>query len=268
MALTGNTVQSTYLDLVQLEKSGAGLPSHAGKEASLYDGSGAQILGRTAVRHRLDPDPDAISGSFEFSTMGNMTQGQLETAGWTFTNYTASVVNGVLALKKTSAYNTYAKAERSVSLSGDFDYFMYCAPIKLKQVSRTGNSVHGGLAVADSSGSFQGIALGGTASSSVARYSRASTYANPASGTLASYSVTFPIRGIRVARTGGTVYLGYYSEWSTRNSEGATIDNNGPIIATSTADASTFDKLILYDDAEGKVYQDAVVGFRFIRRYV
>ncbi len=47
-ALTGNTVQSTYLDLVQLGKSGAGLPSHAGKEAALYDGSGAQILGRTA----------------------------------------------------------------------------------------------------------------------------------------------------------------------------------------------------------------------------
>ena len=73
MALTGNTVQSTYLDLVQLEKSGAGLPSHAGKEAAVYDGSGAQILGRTAVRHWLDPDPDAIAGTWEFSTTGDMT---------------------------------------------------------------------------------------------------------------------------------------------------------------------------------------------------
>ena len=119
-ALTGNTVQSTYLDLVQLGKSGAGLPSHAGKEAAVYDGSGAQILGRTAVRNWLDPDPGAIAGTWEFSTYGDATQAQLETAGWTFSNCTASVANGLLQLVSGGSANV--RAETTVSLAGDFDY--------------------------------------------------------------------------------------------------------------------------------------------------
>ena len=122
MALTGNTVQSTYLDLVQLEQSGAGLPSHAGKEAALYDGSGAQILGRSAVRHWLDPHPDAASfaETWEFSTTGDMTQGQLETAGWTFTNCTAEVAHGVLWVTASSA--AIVKASIDVNFTGDFDF--------------------------------------------------------------------------------------------------------------------------------------------------
>ena len=120
MALTGNAVKDTYLDLVQLEQSGAGLPSHAGKEAALYDGSGAQIVGRTAVRHWLDPDPDAISGSWEFSTYGDANQATLEAAGWTFSGCSGVVSNGVLILTATGTGR--AVAETTVSLSGDFDY--------------------------------------------------------------------------------------------------------------------------------------------------
>ena len=123
MALTGNTVQSTYLDLVQLEKSGAGLPSHAGKEAALYDGSGAQILGRTAVRHWLDPHPDAaaFAETWEFSTKGTMTQGQLEAAGWTFFNCTAEVTQGIMWLTTSMTSSNYCDAILSTNLSGDFD---------------------------------------------------------------------------------------------------------------------------------------------------
>ena len=121
MALTGNTVQSTYLDLVQLEKSGAGLPAHAGKEAAVYDGSGAQILGRSAVRHWLDPHPDAASfaETWEFSTTGNMTQGQLETAGWVFEECTGVVSGGQLVLTATST--NILKAYYPTTLAGDFD---------------------------------------------------------------------------------------------------------------------------------------------------
>ena len=123
MALTGNTVQSTYLDLVQLEKSGAGLPSHAGKEAAVYDGSGAQIIGRTAVRHWLDPHPDAASfaDTWEFSTTGDMTQGQLETAGWTFSNCTGGISGGTLNLVGTGAAIPQAYRTLTTAMSGDFD---------------------------------------------------------------------------------------------------------------------------------------------------
>ena len=116
------------MDLVQLEKSGAGLPSHAGKEAALHDGAGNQILGRTAVRHWLDPDPVAavanagspFAENFEFSTYGDATQAALETAGWTFSNCTASVTNGSLQI--VSSGSNDVRAIRTVSLSGDFDF--------------------------------------------------------------------------------------------------------------------------------------------------
>jgi hypothetical protein len=120
-ALTGNAIKDTYLDVVQLGKSGAGLPSHAGKEAALYDGSGAQILGRTAVRHWLNPDPDAISGTWEFSTLGDKTQAQLEALGWTFSRCTAVVANGQMVLTSSENSNNI-RAELVVSLNGDFDY--------------------------------------------------------------------------------------------------------------------------------------------------
>jgi len=150
VALTGNTVQSTYLDLVQLEKSGAGLPSHAGKEAALYDGSGAQIVGRSAVRHWLDPHPDAaaFAETWEFSTKGTMTQGQLETAGWTFYNCTATVANGLLVLTSTGGVT---KASIDVSFSGDFDIVItpYSSLDYLSGVTTTNYYFCGGGGVAD-----------------------------------------------------------------------------------------------------------------------
>lgn len=124
-ALTGNAIKDSYLDVVQLGQSGAGLPSHAGKEAALYDGAGNQILGRSAVRHWLDPHPDAASfaETWEFSTKGTMTQAALEAAGWTFENCTAAVSNGALWLTVT-ANGALVRASIAVSLSGDFDIYM------------------------------------------------------------------------------------------------------------------------------------------------
>ena len=150
MALTGNTVQSTYLDLVQLEKSGAGLPSHAGTEAALNDGSGAQIIGRTAVRNWLDPHPDAaaFAETWEFSTKGTMTQGELETAGWTFANCTGLVANGMLLLTATST--AIVKAYFSTTLAGDFDIAITPAVDMTYAALRGANYVDHGGGVADS----------------------------------------------------------------------------------------------------------------------
>jgi len=267
MALTGNTVQSTYLDLVQLEKSGAGLPSHAGKEAAVYDGSGAQILGRTAVRHWLDPDPDAISGSYEFSTMGDMTQGQLETAGWTFSNYTASVTGGMLALYKTAAYDTLAKAEATVSLSGDFDFVIGISPTKMDSLcSAGGYSTFSGLYVADSSGSAHGVCAGGHTGTFGYQSSVGSTYANLASGTLSSVTNINNLRYLRVYRNDGTVYVGFGTKFSSRNWSIAAAANTWS--KTSAVDSSTFDKLILVGAPNGKTSQNSLSGYNFIRRYL
>lgn len=124
MAITDpGSVKLSYLDMVQLEQSGAGLPAHAGKEAALYDGSGAQILGRTAVRHWLDPDPDAAvanSGSpfdetHEFSTLSSV-------HGWTaLGSETVSVSNGVLNVGVVGTDGSYPGAVHTTSLAGDFD---------------------------------------------------------------------------------------------------------------------------------------------------
>ena len=124
MALKGSDISATYQDWVHVNKAGAGLADHAGAEAALYldDGAGGvdQICGRTAVRHWLDPDPDAIAGTWEFSTYGNATQAALETAGWTFTNCTASATRGVLEI--VSAGSNNVRAGIVVNLAGDFDY--------------------------------------------------------------------------------------------------------------------------------------------------
>ena len=267
MALTANTVQSTYLDLVQLEKSGAGLPSHAGKEAALYDGSGAQILGRTAVRHWLDPDPDATAASsWEFSTYGDATQGELETAGWAFSGCTAVASNGMLILTKTAAYDTIATATLTVSLSGDFDYVACFSPPDYTGPIPAGNTLYGSLWVADSSGKAHGMGVTyvGNPAWGLRGY-RDSTYASLAGGSLYSLAVgAAKLDLIRVARYSGTVLLyGGAHGWGTGCGTSIASSWRG----TTQADASTFNKLFFLDDAQGKVNQGFKTGIRFLRRF-
>ena len=269
MALTGNTVQSTYLDLVQLEKSGAGLPSHAGKEAALYDGSGAPIVGRTAVRHWLDPDPDAISGSFEFSTMGDMTQGELESAGWTFTECTASVTGGQLVIVKTGAYNTFAKAEITVSLTGDFAYVVGIHDNIMDTISQTGDNTGWGIYAADSSGSANGLCLGATSSAtSNLRGYKGSTYANLGSGSIwGPIGVNNTVTYLSLGRNSGTVFFGGGFALSKLLTGAGAPGTTGGWYGTTTADASTFNKLILTGSEVGKEYPNGKRAYSFIRRY-
>ena len=268
MALTGNTVQSTYLDLVQLEKSGAGLPSHAGKEAALYDGSGAPIIGRTAVRHWLDPDPDAISGTWEFSTYGDKTQGQLEAAGWTFTECTASVTGGQLVIVKTGAYNTLAKAELTVSLTGDFAYVVGINSSTMNTIARTGNNTGWGIYIADSSGSANGICAGPTAAVSSLRGYKASTYANLASGTVFSVGINNEIKFLMVARVSGTVSFGGGGSMAKLLNDAGKPDTSYGWRGTTQADASTFNKLIITGAEVCKEFPGGNRVYSFIRRYL
>lgn len=135
MSLTGQTVKDSYLDLVQLEQSGAGLPSSVGENARLYDGDGNPIVFRTARPHVYDVDSIAStysggSGTFEWET--DKTKSQLESDGWVFvdTGVTdAQVVDGVLYIDTatSSIGNGYPLAMFPLALSGDF-YFQFFAP--------------------------------------------------------------------------------------------------------------------------------------------
>ena len=267
MALTGNTVQSTYLDLVQLEKSGAGLPSHAGKEAALYDGSGAQILGRTAVRHWLDPDPDAISGSFEFSTMGAMNQTALETAGWTFTNCTGSVSNGVFWLEAPTS-TAIAGAYRTVSLAGDFDILVsFCFgdqygnifPVAYyggaMYVGVNGDVAHG-VKIGNVNGRARAVSLtGGTWAGLAGSATNNEIYASPTVH--------------RMNRVGGTLYIAHSQPFPGPSlKEDETGHGDYGWGGVSVADGSTFDRIGFFMGS-GNVSAGSTkrVGLLFLRRF-
>ena len=277
MALTGNTVQSTYLDLVQLEKSGAGLPSHAGKEAALYDGSGAQIVGRTAQRHWLDPHPDAASfdETWEFSTTGDMTQGQLESAGWTFKDCSGSVSNGIFWLSGVTggAAANWAHASLSVSLSGDFD-LLISPLLPIGYADNQGpieNVQYGGVGVAIVSGNDAHHVYGRFVNGYGFNY-RYTAGAWDVGGGSETNGISYaPPSMIRISRVSGTVYLyGAVGEGASpvMVPDDTAPQNNGWTTAATVSDSQTFDKIFL---APGRRVSSAVsgqtCGFRFLRRF-
>ena len=271
MALTGNTVQSTYLDLVQLEQSGAGLPSHAGKEAALYDGSGAQIVGRTAQRHWLDPHPDAaaFAETFEFSTTGDMTQGQLETAGWTFENCTGVVTNGILWLSCTGGSSVVRRAYLTVSYAGDFD-IMACPQPPFDYAIHENTTDYNGhlLGVGDTTG--------GTITHSV--YLINSTSANYScqslmtgtwaalGGTGASRSSTRSPLAFRIHRVSGTIYIGVGSAETSMIMPDLPVDDRWGWQLSNASDASTYNRLF-FSMRNTAVNKTSKQGWLFLRRF-
>lgn len=271
-ALTGNTPGSTYLDLVQLGKSGAGLPAHAGKEAALYDGSGAQILGRTAVRHWLDPHPDAASfaETWEFSTTGDMTQGQLETAGWTFTNCTGIVSRGMFILTCTSA-STKTYASLSTSLSGDFDFIASIAtPFNYGSIVASSWAM-GGLGVADTVNDKAHLVCidQNGADGTYGLYAKlGATFSTFADGTLSDASgFAHDTPTLRICRVSGTVYVATArgETYFVTGVPGATKDGWRGV--KNSADANAMTTLVLTPDRGTSVRAGGMYAYKFIRRY-
>jgi hypothetical protein len=269
-ALTGNTVQSTYLDLVQLGKSGAGLPSHAGKEAALYDGSGAQILGRTAVRSWLDPHPDAaaFAETWEFSTKGTMTQAALEAAGWTFTNCTGSVTGGRLVLTGPTG-TAISGAYLTTSLAGDFDICV--RPLFSIAYGDTLGTSYGGPSfyVGINGGAAHGLALYFLNGRSRATSLKAGTWANLA-GTATNHETYTSGIDFRISRVSGTVLLNA----TPAEQAGAFLsaDTDPTLrgwVGTTQADVGTMDRIGLFLSA-GSVSAGSTktAAFAFIRRFL
>jgi hypothetical protein len=270
-ALTGNAIKDTYLDVVQLGKSGAGLPSHAGKEAALYDGSGAQILGRTAVRHWLDPHPDAASfdETWEFSATGDMTQAQLEAAGWTFASCTAAVSNGTLWITTGAAANPWARAYLSTSLSGDFDIVTEVCLCNPGEIEAVISGIYGGVGVFDSVGDKGHISsLKWVTDRFYSNVWYNGKWSDGGGHTNASGNATFTNPNlVRISRYSGTVYMSIGSSWPTASLSSIAL----PIAwrsSGSVANADTYNILSMMNYAAvAGGPSSAVWGVRSIRRF-
>jgi hypothetical protein len=246
------------------------LPSHAGKEAALYDGSGAQILGRTAVRHWLDPHPDAaaFAETWEFSTKGTMTQAALEAAGWTFTNVSAEVSKGVLWLTATSA--NWGHASLAVNLAGDFD--ILCTPVFPDSYGFTPRVPYavGGIGVADTVNNVVQHAyiwsVNGLARSY--NYFGGTWSAGGGSGTSATLTPSGLPPVIRIRRVSGSVKTSIGSSWPMMGLvvDDTNVDYRGFVGEQSVADADTYQKLFLANYFQGGD-NGAKFGFIFLRRF-
>ena len=284
--LTGTNISDTYKDVVQLEQSGSGLPSHGGAPAALYDGDGNLVNAHLGVHaFGLDPDPisSAQSDTLEPMVERSMTQGELESAGWTFVSCSAEVSGGILWVKP-SAQNFYAYL--TVSLDDDFVYHLcpftcYRGATTLPMSATTlpdGRSP--GLFVADTVGdvyhSMEIVFIGlyarineninGTFSTLTKGTTGADSYGDVQGGGLVS---------LTLQRFNGTVYLSKTMTASpifraniSANNE-IYMDTNAGLVsnAASVADSSTFNRVGLI--GQGAYYGGKeVYGFLFFRRYV
>lgn len=255
---------TSYKDLVTLQKSGAGYPSGA-NEAALYDGAGKQIIPRTAVRHWLDPDPDAIAGTWEFSTYGDANQAALETAGWTFENCTGAVTDGLLVLTASGASNP-RRAYLTVSLSGDFFYtFTVFSPI--------GGPVnpysYGGLMVGETGGNEGHHASLACIPAGRVHLYYGTTWSNPASGGTSNAAAVNNWPAIcTLARISGTLSSGAGAVNRCFYDSARPTATAGWVENATTNTATTFTRLGFIMGQQGVAAAGDIIAFPFLRRYV
>ena len=268
MALTGNKVKDTYLDLVQLEQSGAGLPSHAGENARLYDGDGNLIVARTNAHDRNDHYPQVIAdGTFEWLT--DMNQAELVTAGWVFpTGVVASAANGFLYLEFTHAGVSWGQGDAGVLAYYDFDTPLSTGvfwvdvgvgtphyPLDVDRKIARNNRAGVGLADTVTNDSWFGGIVQTSTSMQFKRYTTMGVYSTFASGTpdIDSLDGYTALLGLTADGTNVKVGCGPRSWCSiyatTAESGGIGMSNtNGFIDVTAIADTSTFNRMIIYVD--------------------
>ena len=265
MALKGSDISATYQDWVHVNKAGAGLADHAGAEAALYldDGAGGvdQICGRTAVRHWLDPDPDTIAGTWEFSTYGDANQAALESAGWTFTNCTGAVDRGLLVLTSTGSEDI--RADITVSLTGDYDFVFKLMTPSITTVAAQYDYI-AGFMVGIPEGVGHNIVMVQNGGEFIPGATVNDAYDTaPNSGT--TTNVIINSNGLmRLARYSGTAYAVacFSSDYAAH--VGNACYTNGYWVGQSGAESDTLTKLCFFGDAATSGHKYAVP---FIRRY-
>ena len=269
MALTGNAVKDTYLDLVQLEQSGAGLPSHAGKAAAVYDGGGNQIISQLAIEDWLQPHPDATSfaETFEFSTYGDANQAALEADGWTFENATGEVVDGIFWLTASSATNP-TRAYLTVSFAGDFDVVADVIPTRDYGLSYSPNYV-GGLAVGDSVGDVCiGVHCGTVNGYGAGQVLTGMDWASPSGGANTAANIYNVCTLARIFRISGANRLNAGSHavsWYTEDEYDCRQEGWQP--NTNVTDSRTWNRLAIVHRLNNDSVSGAKIGVRSIRRF-
>jgi len=229
---------------------------------------------RLAVPNWLDPHPDAASfaETWEFSTTGDMTQGELETAGWTFLNCTGEVSGGVFWLTAASANPSYAYL--TVSLSGDFD-FIFSSGIAPQGYDDAGDSAASGFY---NTGIFSAIDIGSNKRYSMVNWGRDSAtlgstvYYYNGTNTSVNSGGSEILRNsgdamMRMSRVSGTLYratLGYNQGALIRSDE-TSFASYGWASFSSASISNTFDRLAFsfYDSPSA----GEMIGCRFIRRF-
>ena len=202
---------------------------------------------RLAVRNWLDPHPDAASfdETWEFSTTGDMTQGELETAGWTFVNCSAEVSSGVMWLTATST--SPMSARFGCSLTGDFDIVGHCIADPSYGATADGFADYcfvGGPAVFDTTNDIlHGLAVYGRSSDETLQITRylGTTYSTMSGGSaILCNAGDYFSYVLRLQRVSGSVYACVSGSIQTVRfvSDDVSQANNG-FDSASTADADT-----------------------------
>jgi len=226
---------------------------------------------RLAQRNWLDPHPDAIATTWEFSTYADMNQAALESAGWTFAGCSGALSEGILWLSNTSGA-TWATASLAVSLTGDFDYF--AAPLWPAGYGTNIGSLEstqvGGMGVGDVSNDVAHYSL----STFVNGYGRATTYKDgvwtTGGGTGASATIYGSPSIVRVSRVSGTVYLcgaQHAAAGATLLEDDTTPQGDGWSVPASVSDADTYTKVFLCAGYRAIAKTGIVCGFYFLRRF-
>jgi hypothetical protein len=268
MALTGNTVSSTYLDLIQVEQSGSGLPSHGGAPAALYDGGGNLVKGQLRYLDPYDHDPETIAdGTFEWQE--DMTQADLVTAGWTFpAGVYAHVEYGSLWIRYLQNDVSWSQGDTAFfgyyDLDTPTDTFIFTARPGMGAPYYPPNSDLGcarnnriGIAMADTvtTDSWFGTQIR-TASSVISHlaYSTMGTYSTATEGTPDQTNIDGYTGIVILTADGTTVRMGvgptnmtavYAAGGGAEGAIGAS-NTNGWTDVTSIASTATFNRLLLF----------------------
>jgi hypothetical protein len=278
MTLTGQKIKDSYKDVVQLEKSGAGLPGHGGAPAATYDGLGNLINAFLRQWNLFTPHPDAsgFSETHEFAVMPDKDQTTLEGEGWTFENCSGEVENGTFWLGDMVAAGAPMRAVKTVSFTGDFDVVAF--PVWAQGYGE----IHGqpyseiGLMVGDTVGDDQWLA----ASQTVNGYCRfyggyGGLWSNGSSHSLSSQSFYNGGHMVRIKRvsgtlreTAGTAYpFGACQMWAAQSSN-LEFEGWGWTAGYTQSTSVTMNRLALSLRFQtGPTQNGRVAGFRFLRRF-
>ena len=201
-----------------------------------------------------------------------MNQTALETAGWTFTDCTAEVANGVLWITTPASENPWSRAYFSTSLTGDFDLIaeVVGSDVPNKGASKgTGDQLGVfGIGIDDTPGLLhQAFPRWESTDRMGGRVGHGGAWADAANLTTVSATLFFINNFVRISRTSGTISFYVGAGWPLADNYKGSI--NGWRLIASISESSTYNRIHLSNGlaVASDNESSAVFGFRSIRRF-